>query len=322
MNENQGPEVSEPRVVDCEYLRPRFAAAFLLIEGDRAAFIDNNTEHSVPLLLNALREAGRTPEEVDYVIITHVHLDHSGGTAALMKACPNAVLLAHPKAAPHMIDPTRLIEGARRVYGAERFSELYGVIEAVDASRVRVMEDESVLSWGSRSLKFLHTRGHANHHFCILDDDKIYTGDSFGLAYPDLQAQGLFVFPSTSPSDFDPFEAFKSIDRIQSSGASSAFLTHFGKIGDLSGAAEQLKSWIQWSDGLLQTAVSGTQSDETLESFCQTEVLLEMKRRLKARGILWNSDVEELLKLDLDLNGAGIAVTARKRRAKLTPTQG
>jgi len=85
--------------IDCHYLdQPEFAAAYLMTEGEEAAFIDNNTNHALPRLLRALDDAGLSPQQVRYLIVTHVHLDHAGATSALAKACPNAVVLAHPRA--------------------------------------------------------------------------------------------------------------------------------------------------------------------------------------------------------------------------------
>ena len=176
--------------IDTHYLgRSEFAAAYLIVDGDRAAFIDNNTNAAVPRLLAALDDHGLTPAQVAYIIITHVHLDHAGGTSALAAACPDATVIAHPRAAPHVIAPERLVESASAVYGATEFKRLYGTIEPVPADRVRSMEDEEVLAFGARELTFLHTRGHANHHFCVADSATgvIFTGDAFGLAYPALQ---------------------------------------------------------------------------------------------------------------------------------------
>ena len=159
--------------------------------------------------MEVLKKEGLKPEDVQYLIITHVHLDHAGGSSALLKACPNAVLLAHPRAATHIIDPTKLIKSARLVYGESAFEKLYGEIEPVASARVRVMNDGETVQFGSRNLHFFYTRGHANHHFCILDSgsEGIFTGDSFGLAYPALQKNGLLIIPSTSPTDFNPDEA-------------------------------------------------------------------------------------------------------------------
>src|SRR5262249_54286000 len=149
---------------------------------------------------------GLGPEAVDYLIVTHVHLDHAGGSSLLMRECPNARLLAHPRAIPHLVDPSKLVASARQGYGDAEFEKLYGRIDPIEAGRVRAMDDGSRLGWAGAELEFLHTRGHANHHFCILLSESgkprsIFTGDSFGLAYPELQQSGLFIFPSTSPTD-------------------------------------------------------------------------------------------------------------------------
>jgi glyoxylase-like metal-dependent hydrolase (beta-lactamase superfamily II) len=312
------------QTIDCDYIRPNFAAAYLLRGGDHAAFIDNNTTHSVPLLLKALAGAGLKPEQVDYVIITHVHLDHAGGSSALMKVCPNAELLAHPKAVRHVIDPSRLVASALAVYGAEAFEKLYGVIEPIPAERVRAVEDGEVITWGAqgsaKKLRFFHTRGHANHHTCIEvsqnGESVVFTGDAFGLAYPDLQKSGLFMFPSTSPTDFDAPEARKSIEAIVATNAKAAFPTHFGQVTDLKNARAQLLKWIDFSEKLLDEAQHSALPDEKLAQFCEGRIRTEMSRALTEKGYALSGDVAELLKIDLELNAAGLAHVATKRRTK------
>jgi glyoxylase-like metal-dependent hydrolase (beta-lactamase superfamily II) len=311
--------------IDCQYMHPRFAASYLVQDfqgSGRALFIDNNTAHSVPLLLKALAEKGMTPEQVEYVIITHVHLDHAGGSSALMKACPNATLLAHPKAAPHMIDPKRLTASAKIVYGPEKFREMYGEISPIPAERVRAMQDEELLPFGSSMLRFFHTRGHANHHFCVElrgpEAAVVFTGDAFGLAYPDVQPKegGLFILPSTSPTDFDAEEARKSIDKIVRTGASTAYLTHFGGVTNLKNAAIELKEYIDFSDALLNEAAASSLPDEKLAEFCEERVRTVITSMLEAKGLSLAGEVEQILALDIELNAAGIAHVAHKTRDK------
>lgn len=304
-----------PVTIDCDYLFARFAAAYLLTEGDRALFVENNTAHSVPRLLAALKTSGVSPENVEFLIITHVHLDHAGGTSALLEKCPNATVLAHPRAAPHVIDPSRLVASARKVYGDAEFERLYGTINPVPASRVRSPNDGERVQFGERQLHFIHTRGHANHHMCVLDEtsEDIYTGDAFGLAYPDLQADGLFIFPSTSPTDFDPEEARKSVRKIVGAGARRAWLTHFGLVTDLAGAASQLVEWIDFSETLLEEAVRSPEQDSALAGGCETKLRVRLKKALEGRSRL-PANVWDLLKLDIELNAAGIAHVAIKRR--------
>jgi glyoxylase-like metal-dependent hydrolase (beta-lactamase superfamily II) len=307
---------SHPITIDCQYVRPKFAAAYLTLEKKSAFFVEANTSHAVPLLLNQLKQAQMTPEQVDYIIITHVHLDHAGGTSALMKACPNAVLLAHPRAAKHMMDPSRLISSARSVYGDETFKNLYGEIEPISPNRIRTLEDEEELHIGTRTLKFLHTRGHANHHFCILDSgsNSIFTGDAFGLAYPALQQRGLFIFPSTSPTDFDPTEAILSIQKIVNSKVESAYLTHFGKIQDLQEAGNQLSAYLEFSEKLMNQAASMQESSDKIEKFCFESLKDHSTHLLEKKGIPVDSDVWSWLEMDIQLNAAGITFSAIKKR--------
>jgi glyoxylase-like metal-dependent hydrolase (beta-lactamase superfamily II) len=308
--------------IDCDYVYPRFAAAFLMVEGNDALFVENNTAHSVPKLLEALKKEGLKPEQVRYLIITHVHLDHAGGSHALMNACPNATLLAHPRAAPHVIDPSKLVASARKVYGDAEFERLYGEIGPIDSRRVRSMEEGEEISFGSKTLRFIHTRGHANHHFCVLVSDSsgpdaIFTGDSFGLAYPDLQKHGLFIFPSTSPTDFDPDEARKSIERIANSGAKSAYLTHFGEVKDLRKAADQLLDYLKEVEPAYRRIIEtpeGDRADGDLTRELIQQIQTYLSRRYQERGGVPDQKFRDLLKLDIELNAAGLVFAAKKKR--------
>src|SRR4029077_68699 len=127
--------------VDAEYLYPGHAAAHIIVDRGRAAFVDVGTNASVPYLIAALAELGVPREAVDYVLLTHVHLDHAGGAGALMRALPNAVAVLHPRGAPHMIDPTKLVAGAIAVYGDEEFKRTYGEIVPIAADRIRTVAD-------------------------------------------------------------------------------------------------------------------------------------------------------------------------------------
>jgi glyoxylase-like metal-dependent hydrolase (beta-lactamase superfamily II) len=240
-----------------------------------------------------------------------------------MELCPNAKLLAHPRAVPHLSDPSKLVKSAQEVYGEARFQELYGKIEPIDASRIQAMNDGEVLKWRGAELGFLHTRGHANHHFCIVLSElgkaqAIFTGDSFGLAYPDLQSHGLFIFPSTSPTDFNADEARKSIRRILDSGAPLAYLTHFGAVHDLPGASKQLMEGIDFSERLLKDAAESSLPDDQLGKFCDERIRQHFSLLLAKRGVRFDEKAKKLLDLDLELNADGIAHVARKNRSKGT----
>lgn len=311
--------------IDCNYLdRPRFAAAYLIVDGDEAAFVDNNTCHAVPALLDKLRENGLSPEQVRYLIVTHVHLDHAGGTSALAAACPNAKILAHPRAARHIVDPSKLVASASRVYGEERFRALYGDIEPVSADLVREMEDEESLTLGKRTLTFLHTRGHANHHFCIADDASgaVFTGDAFGLHYPDLQGPGTFAFPSTSPTDFDAELARQAIRRIVALSPDVVYPTHFGSVTNVAESADQLIRHLDFAERLFDDAFASDLPDEALEGYVKPRLKDYFAGLFDRHGALAAStDAWDIVAMDIDLNAQGIAFAANKRRRKAREVQ-
>lgn len=302
--------------IDCEYTLPRYAAAYLLIHEGRAAFVDNNTAHAVSKMLAALERHGLGPGDVEACIITHVHLDHAGGSSALMRACPQATLVAHPRAAPHVVDPTKLVRSAEAVYGAERFRELYGVIDSIPASRVKIMEDGETLELGGRTLRFLHTRGHANHHFVVHDpvDETVFTGDAFGIAYPDLAEPEVFAFPSTSPTDFDGPLARAAVDRILATGARTAYLTHFGPVADLAKVGHQLKSTLQVSEDLMMEAYASDAPDEALEDRIRPALESHFGERMARHGLRPAEDQRVYLSLDIELNAQGLAYAAQRKR--------
>ncbi|MEL7448485.1 MAG: MBL fold metallo-hydrolase, partial [Pseudomonadota bacterium] len=193
--------------IDTGYVRPRLDASHLIADGGELAFVDCGTTHSVPGLLDALAQKQFDPADVKFLFLTHIHLDHAGGAGALMQALPNATAVLHPRGARHMVEPAKLIKGSIAVYGEETFRELYGDVVPIDESRVKIVDDGEQMTLGSRRLEFLHTEGHARHHYCIADpaSDGIFTGDSFGIAYrPFTNDNGAFVFPTTTPVHFDP----------------------------------------------------------------------------------------------------------------------
>ncbi len=298
--------------------RPGVAASYLITEGEEAAFVETNTTRALPRLLAALSERGLPPESVRYVIITHVHLDHAGGAGALLDACPRATLLAHPRAVRHLVDPSRLEASARSVYGDEVFDALYGALSPVPPRRVRAVTDGEVLRWGGRGLRFLHTLGHARHHLVVCDDREggVFTGDAFGIAYPYLQRGGRWIFPSTSPTDFDGSAAIEAIRAIVATGAERAWLTHFGELGDLPGAADELIAELERYTALARDAEASGLDGEALDAFCAERVHAWFEAALSQRGLAGDDLARSLTDVDRDLNAQGIAAAARRRRAR------
>lgn len=295
-----------------------FAAVFLIGDGEEAAFVETNTTRAVPRLLAALAAAGRRPEDVRWIAITHVHLDHAGGAAALMEACPRATLLAHPKAAAHVVQPEKLVKSAKAVYGREAFEALYGTIAPVPADRVRAMAPGETVALGGRRLRFFPTRGHANHHVCIHDShaNGVFTGDSFGICYPHLQERGLFVFPTTTPTDFDAAAALASLDAIVGTGADRVFLTHFGEREDVAAIAAMLRPQLEAYGRLVDEADAGGLDGEALDAHMARAVRAELEGLIARRGLSVDVGADPLLRVDADLNAQGLAFAVRKRRFK------
>ena len=303
--------------IDCDVL-PRFTCAYLRVAGDECAFIETHTAHAVPRLLAALAEHARRPEQVRWIVVTHAHLDHAAGASALLAQCPNATLLAHPRAARHLIDPERLVASATEVYGAEKFAALYGKIDPIPAGRVRTLAHTETFELGGATLRVHHTEGHARHHFVVEDAalESVYTGDAFGLVYPALQRSGRFAIASTTPTDFDPAEARKSIDLVLSLGAKAACLTHFDEVRDLDEVASQVRAWIDRSESWLDEAVA---SDAPVEAL-QADIAKKLRRAIAddtaRRGLSLDERDWNHLAVDIDLNAQGIAFVADRRRRR------
>ena len=148
-----------------------------------------------------------------------------------MKRFENATLLVHPRGARHMIDPSKLVAGTIAVYGEDKFSRLYGNIEAIDETRVQVVGDGDEIGPGSRALLFLDTPGHARHHFCIYDARSrgIFSGDTLGLSYHPMKTLERGLVPSTPPTQFDPPALRASLRRLFDLAPERLFLTHYGE---------------------------------------------------------------------------------------------
>lgn len=229
--------------IDTDYIRPFLDASHLIVDKGRAAFVDTGVNDSVPLLLQALQQKDIDSGDVDYVFLTHVHLDHAGGAGLLMRKLPRATALLHPRGARHMLDPGKLVKGSEAVYGEQNVRRMYGEILPIEPDRLRVVEDGEEIKLGERTLQCLFTEGHARHHYCLSDPaaGAVFTGDSFGISYREFDtARGEFIFPTTTPVHFDPVEAHKAIDRIMALEPGRLYLTHYSQVTGLPRLADDM----------------------------------------------------------------------------------
>ena len=294
--------------VDTEYARPLQDASHLIVEDGRGAFVDTGVNSSVPLLLAAVQDSGLDAGDIDYVFLTHIHLDHAGGAGLLMRSLPNARCVLHPRGAPHMVDPGKLIAGTEAVYGKENTARLYGEILPIAAERIDIAADGEEFSLRGRALRAFYTEGHARHHYCLSDPASkgVFTGDSFGVSYRELDtAAGAFIFPTTTPVHFDPDEAHKSIDRIMSYEPERVYLTHYSEVRDLARLAADMHKGI---DAYVAIAHEHANAPDRTSAL-QNAIFDYFVTGLTRHGFKGDRDLMWLiLNLDVTLNTQGIEV--------------
>ncbi len=298
--------------IDTGFVRPRFDAAYLIVQNGRGAFVDCGTNYAVPRMLDALTDVKLTPNDVDWLILTHVHLDHAGGAGELMAHLPNARLVVHPRGARHMIDPSALWAGASAVYGEAVMEETYGKLRPIPAERVVEAPDGHVVALDGRELRCLDTPGHARHHLSVYDErtNVCFTGDTFGLSYREFDtAQGPFILPTTSPVQFEPEALHASINRLIDLQPEAMYLTHYHRVGDVVRLAADLHTQI---DAMVHIAQGANQahSDAGQRHEAMKQALTKLYgTRATAHG--WTGDrtrLLEILGMDIELNAQGLGV--------------
>jgi hydroxyacylglutathione hydrolase len=282
-------------------------AAHILVEDDRAAVIDTATAHAAPRILAALAARGVAPEQVDYVVLTHVHLDHAGGAGFLMARCPNAYLTVHPRGARHMIDPSRLLAATIDIYGAEATTRVYGDVVPVPAERVIETGEGARLTLAGRVLEIFDAPGHARHHVVVRDtrSGHLFAGDSFGLSYRALDRDGRqSVFPTTSPSQFDPGPLHATLDRMLGLGPEAVYVAHFGQLRDVPRLGADLHRLIDAHVAIAERCRdAGAGRHERLRAGVAELVREEAARQ---RWTLDTVDLMHVFEIDIELNAQGL----------------
>ncbi|QCO67031.1 MBL fold metallo-hydrolase [Luteimonas yindakuii] len=308
--------------IDTGYQRTAFCAAYMVVEAGRAAFVDSGTSRSVPQLLAALDARGLPRDAVDWVILTHVHLDHAGGAGGLMRELPNATLVVHPRGAPHMIDPERLSASARAVYGDEEFERSYGALLPVPAGRVVAATDGQVVELAGRKLACVHTPGHAMHHLSVWDARarSWFSGDVFGISYREFDtARGPFVIPTSSPVQFDPEAMKASVRRMLAEAPAQVYLTHFGGVSDCQRLGADLIAQVDAMVALARSLAQAPDRHARLLDGLQA-LYVERARRHGIKDAARR--IPELLGMDIELNAQGLAVWLDRARRDATRGNG
>jgi glyoxylase-like metal-dependent hydrolase (beta-lactamase superfamily II) len=291
--------------IDTGFHRPRFDAAYLIVENGRVAFVDTGTNFGVPRLLDALTALGLSPNDVDAVIPTHVHLDHAGGVGRLMQALPKATCWVHERGARHLVDPSALVAGALAVYGQAEMDRSYGSIVPVDAARVKTTADGMTIDLAGRPLSFIDAPGHARHHHCIWDEASRgwFTGDTFGLSYREFDhpVNGAWMLPSSTPVQFEPDALRASIRRMLDRDPQWMYLTHYGRVGDVRRLGDRLLTMLD----AMVAAGEQHRRDEDRHAHLRGSLADLYMRSLEQHAVT-RPDARDLLEVDIELNAQGM----------------
>ena len=312
MSDAAAPREVAPGVilVDTGYVRPGLAAAWIVKGKTSVAVIETGTAHSVPNILAGLAAHGIGRGDVSHVIVTHVHLDHAAGAGALLAQLPHARLVVHPRGARHMIDPSKLLAGAAEVFGGmDAIRMLYGDVLPAPAGRVIEAPEGARVELGDRPLRILDAPGHARHHFVVHDPatQGFFTGDTFGISYREFDtAAGPFLFPTTTPVQFDPPALRASVERMLAEKPERMYLTHYGMLeGEI---PKRAAAFLEAVDGHVRVARAAAPGKGRTAAI-QAGLAEQLVDGLARHG--WKGTRDEAVAafaVDFDLNSQGLEV--------------
>jgi len=300
--------------VDSGYTGPDVAAIHLIEEAGRAALVDTGNNDSLRHVLEALAETGLSADAVDYVLLTHIHLDHAGGAGAFMQAFPNAKLVVHPRGARHMAEPSKLFAGVSAVYGPERAKALYGELIPVPVARIIEAGDGHELDLGGRVIRVFDTPGHARHHVCYFDTKSraFFTGDTFGLSYRALDVGGKpSIFPTTTPVQFEPEAMHASIRRMEAEQPTAMYLTHYAQVRDVPRLAADMHRLIDAHVAIAERHAAAEGRKKLIE---QDIWALVGEEATRAGWTVPEAEWRRILALDVELNAQGLDVWLEARK--------
>ena len=267
-----------------------FIASYIL-KGKQVAMVETGPTSSVPNLLFCLKELNVKPEDVVYVAVSHIHLDHGGGAGRLLKYLPKAKVIVHPRGAPHLANPEKLWQQSREVLG--NIAEMYGKPEPVPEERIIAATDGMTFDIGNNiRLKVVETLGHASHHLSYYEplSEGIFSGDAAGIYLNEID-----VIVPTTPSPFRLDVALASLDKLISLKPKVLYYSHFGKaynaVEKLQTYAQQLKLWAKITK-------QGIENKDNLEAISERIIesdvaVRKAKEYIKAHPVLSETVLNE-----------------------------
>jgi glyoxylase-like metal-dependent hydrolase (beta-lactamase superfamily II) len=282
---------------------PRVVASYL-VKGKETALIDMGYASSSDAIKRRLKETGIRRDGLDYLLPTHVHLDHCGSCGTLSKEFPRASVRAHPKGVPHLADPTRLVQSASELFGNDLMRR-YRHPVPIDSARVRSVADDELIDLGEGlSLRAVWTPGHASHHlsYVLEGTGRVFTGDAVGVLYPDFPT----LVPTTPPTSFNLEQAIASLNRLRGFSPSHFCTPHFGILTSAAHRIdENLEGLLTWKDAIGNLVDAGKGVDDIAESMA-----VDIAGRLGHSSV----DVPEHLRVLIRVNVLGyIGCLTRKR---------
>lgn len=284
---------------------PYRTGTYVFLE-DEITLIETGPSKSIPHVKKGLEQLNIDLSDIKHIIVTHIHLDHAGGLGLLLEDCPNAVCYVHPRGARHLIDPSRLIQGARAVYGDE-FDKMYSPIIPVPENKVIIKEDGDTLTIGkNRTLTFYHTKGHSDHHFSIHDSlsNGIFTGDTIGVSYDEVLKDfnvNIYI-PSTSPNQFRPRDMLESLERIKNMQVDAIYFGHFGAVRDVEEVYKQIQYWLPIFMELGEQAYNEGRDYRWLGQ----KMYEKIQSVLREKGVLDSHPVYKFVEMDCLVGAMGI----------------
>ena len=259
--------VTDPILIDTQmHGAPGITGAFVLKGTDKTALIETGPRSVVENVFAGLAQHGI--DHLDWILVTHIHLDHAGAAGTIAARFPEASVGVHEVGAPHLVDPSKLWSSASRIYGDD-MERLWGGIDPLDESRIHVVKDDDVIDLGGLTLTAVETPGHAYHHHAFLSSEgDLFAGDALGVRLPDIG----FIRPATPPPEFHLEKAVASIERIRALEPTTLWPTHFGPHDQGANPKsvdafcdEAIDAFHRWGDWVQQARVQTSDLDEATE---------------------------------------------------------
>lgn len=298
-------------VIDGYDLGIQYRTGIYVIQEEALTLVETGPSPSVTYIEEGLEKLGHSLEDVRYIIVTHIHLDHAGGAGLLLEKCPNATILVHEKGFRHLADPSRLIAGAKMVY-KDQFDALFNPVMPVPKDRMRAVGEGDLVKIGSNCvLEFWDTPGHANHHLAIYDpvSNGIFTGDTVGIRYEQLAADHIpFYLPSTSPNQFNPTAMFAAIERMKTKNVSTIYFGHYGYTEQVDEVYRQIEVWLPI---FVEEAKFVFKEVGTADKLAQ-RLMDKVQQSLQQMGVSDDHIVYSIITVDLQVSSMGLLEYVQK----------